>query len=396
MRKKVIVGVLLIIILVVSFTSMPTKAESIVNAMLDNYNSINTYKASVTVEEKYTYKDRVFTQETEGTEKPEFIEVEKTAINSAVYNLIYKKPYRLKTIEADGTEHITASGWIYKYKPGQNFACKSVAKTPLLLVQLGGDYFKTIEEMANRMYDFEYLGRDEINGEECEVIKLIPKVELNPFAGEEIRVNPGKIWISTNNHMPVRTETYEDDTYSEWKIRTTYSNTRVNIDVPDAEFEFLEEIEILPKTAEFSSLQEAQNEFKNEIIIPQYVPPEVELDYIEVNKQCGGSAAQLNYKKDDEIVLTVWQRVSNKAEETGGDGLVGGETWLGEPCEAIVCEVMVQGLRAKVVRNVASNYVNANKPITNIRWKCRGINFSVDTTFSDTESIKILESVNCG
>ncbi len=53
MRKKIVVGALLcVMILVIILIPMPTRAESIVYAMLEMYDSIDSYKATVTMEIK--------------------------------------------------------------------------------------------------------------------------------------------------------------------------------------------------------------------------------------------------------------------------------------------------------------------------------------------------------
>lgn len=297
---------LLILIILVLISGCGIKSNPIFDAIFGNYNSFDSYKTTEITELKSKHYEIVHKIPKDHPDyDPDAPKEYKREIKEITTKILFKKPYNLKFVKDDSVTFIKDKiEW--KYNPQKNILCKG---STLPIFQ--SNYFGDLIEAFNYNYKIENLEEEEINSQLCRKIKLVPKHEKGYDGG---KLYLSILWINKDNNFLVKSETYNND--GEWTRRTININTQINIDIPDREFEFPADAEILPKSEKFYNVEEAEKEFSHKIKLPSYLPERFKLDFIEIKKLCNEyEYAVLNYRKNGETRLFISEVKTDEEEK---------------------------------------------------------------------------------
>lgn len=296
----------------------------------------------------------------------------------------YEAPLKFK-FAREGEITIVKDGWNYAYNKEDGTACKTTSDTGYL----NAVYLPLLIKTFFEYYEAKYAGIEEINGKEHYIIQLIPEKELD-WEGDKLLEQ--KIWI-TKDYIITKIEIYEN---KEWTHRVTFKNIKININIPDSEFEMPEGTDIFPKTFTFSDLDEANAIARHEIKVPAYLPPQVELSSIEIQKSSAqNSTLVLIYTKNNEKILTIVQLewLASTAEEPPENDITGfdGPYKIDKQGVTLQSPAMVHGYRA--------NFAIGRGIL--IDWQCEatGTGYIVESHSAEQlgleELEKILDSFRC-
>ena len=261
---------------------------------------------------------------------------------------IYKKPHMIKNfIEEPGKEAETLvlsdGEFRWTYDPGTNTVMKTRIPESQELTE--NDYLSIIKISLNDT-DLSLLGTEKIEGREAYLLMATPK-EI----GEQAPEYSMKVWIDKETWMFLGYEMYDANGKPVSKVEIR--DLKVNIGIPDSEFEFKIPEGATIKTREPGSvelpeelsLEEAKERVRFKILIPEYLPEGYEFSHAaayNTNETApDGQAAEtvvLKYmKKEESIVITetVYEAESpdtaimNTAEEVSINGAEGKYLSLG-------------------------------------------------------------------
>lgn len=198
------------------------------------------------------------------------------------FKTIYKKPYMLKNFikEPGGkTETLVLSDGEFRwtYDSGTNTVMKTkLPETPELTEN---DYLSIIKISLNDT-DLSLLGTEKTEGREAYLLMATPK-EIGKQAPEYSM----KVWIDKETWMFLGYEMYDANGKPVSKVEIR--NLKVNIGIPDSEFEFKIPEGATIKTMdpgemelpEELSLEEARESVGFEILVPAYLPEGYEFSH---------------------------------------------------------------------------------------------------------------------
>jgi outer membrane lipoprotein-sorting protein len=261
---------------------------------------------------------------------------------------IYKKPHLLKNfIEGPGgkAETLVLSDGEFRWTYDSRTNTVMKTRIPETRELTENDYLSIIKISLNDT-DLSLLGTEKIEGREAYLLMATPK-EI----GEQAPEYSMKVWIDKETWMFLGYEMYDANGKPVSKVEIR--DLKVNIGIPDSEFEFKIPEGATIKTREPGSvelpeelsLEEAKERVRFKILIPEYLPEGYEFSHAaayNTNETApDGQAAEtvvLKYmKKEESIVITetVYEAESpdtaimNTAEEVSINGAEGKYLSLG-------------------------------------------------------------------
>ncbi|NLN44278.1 MAG: outer membrane lipoprotein-sorting protein [Methanosarcina sp.] len=261
---------------------------------------------------------------------------------------IYKKPHLLKNfIEGPGgkAETLVLSDGEFRWTYDSRTNTVMKTRIPETRELTENDYLSIIKISLNDT-DLSLLGTEKIEGREAYLLMATPK-EI----GEQAPEYSVKVWIDKETWMFLGYEMYDANGKPVSKVEIR--DLKVNIGIPDSEFEFKIPEGATIKTREPGSvelpeelsLEEAKERVRFKILIPEYLPEGYEFSHAaayNTNETApDGQAAEtvvLKYmKKEESIVITetVYEAESpdtaimNTAEEVSINGAEGKYLSLG-------------------------------------------------------------------
>lgn len=201
------------------------------------------------------------------------------------FKTIYKKPHMIKNfIEEPGKEAETLvlsdGEFRWTYDPGTNTVMKTRISETRELTE--NDYLSIIKVSLNDT-DLSLLGTEKIEGREAYLLMATPKE-----TGEQAPEYSMKVWIDKETWMFLGYEMYDDKGKPVSKVEIR--DLKVNIGIPDSEFEFKIPEGATIKTREPGSieppeelsLEETKERVGFEILTPEYLPEGYEFSHAAV------------------------------------------------------------------------------------------------------------------
>lgn len=356
--KKLVILILISLALLASGCEEKMSAEEIVEKMQEKEASLEDYSGTIhtTV---YLNGEKNLEEETQIT---------------------YKKPNLMKTLgveEGKKVESVSDGEFVWSYDAETNTVTKiKLPEEPLLTEK---DFVSIIGNFVNES-DVSMLGIEEVDGRSAYVLEARPKTEEN----ESELASRTKIWVDRETWMVLKSSIYNNkgNLITEVEIR----DLKINTGIPDSEFKFEipegAKVETLDLDEEFKvpdnlSLEEARQQARFEILVPEYIPDGYMLNSTTISKE-GDMAAEgqgsetviLSYQKGTEnfdVIETVYE---NKSEEN----------------------TFMEGAEKISINGVEGKYLNEFGDTKMLQWEIGGVEINLIGSLEKAEMLKIAES----
>ena len=222
-RISIIIGVVIAVICMsIDFACADQKTEELIAKLEAQAKTINSYSADLTMNMEVMGQKMVSTGK-----------------------LLFKKPQKSRmdmTTKMGGMEisqsTVSDGKTTWTYQPQMNIVQKIDMEKILsetgndLTKQNNGNLSDSLEGMIPG--SISYIKTEKVNGEQTYVFEGKPKVsQMNnmPFSLEKM-----KLWLSVKDGMPRKVVIFDKD--GKEIMTQEYSNIKINIDIPDSQFEF--------------------------------------------------------------------------------------------------------------------------------------------------------------